>query len=164
MPRRNPPLPVPKDGLLLPAVQESLQALKTDAKQDAGLRRLAEVYAAAIDEGLDVALEARELARRAEDEDDPLEIGKRVLNALMKYTDATTTLEQLGSKLQSALEALGGSPKARDTMARGKRPGGGDKPNDAKPELTPFEKRRAAAAERENAARANRPAIVDPSA
>lgn len=149
-------LPATSNGLLLPSVQQTLSTLDSkDAKKDAGLRRLTEVYAAAIDEALDMALSAQKLVEEHDDPTNPFEVAKRLLNALVKFSESTAVLEQLGPKLQTALEALGASPKARATMTR--KPGGGTKPNDesAKPELTPFEKRRAAAAERAQQAKAS---------
>lgn len=141
--------PMPKVGAMLTSVRETLSTLDAkDAKKDAGLRRLAEVYAKAIDDALKAAQDARALADKTEDPDDPFEVSKRLLNAFVKFSDSTTVLEQLGSKLQSTLESLGASPRVRATMAR--KPGGGMKPDagSRKPEPTPFEKRRAAAAER----------------
>jgi hypothetical protein len=138
-----------------------------DGAKDAGLRRLAEIYAAAIDEGLDAALDARALVDKAEDPDDAFEVAKRMLNALTKFSESTAVLEDLGPKLQSALEALGASPRSRAVIT--KKPGGGTKPDvePAKPELTPFEKRRLAAAERARnaqAPRADGSTSVDPTA
>jgi hypothetical protein len=152
---------VPKNHLLLPSVQESIAQLdEADASKDAGLRRLAEVYAAAIDEALDVAIDARSLVADAMDEDNPLEIAKRLLNALVKYSDSNAVLEQLGPKLQAVLESLGASPKARSQMT-GK---GGGAPNVPAGGQTPFERRRAAAAAREQTARAHGSPAVDSSA
>lgn len=170
MPAHKPLRTAPgSNGLLLPEVQRTLSTLdERDGAKDAGLRRLAEIYAAAIDEGLDAALDARQLVDKAEDPDDAFDVAKRMLNALTKFSESTAVLEDLGPKLQSALEALGASPRSRAVIT--KKPGGGTKPDDkppAKPELTPFEKRRLAASERTRnaqAARADGSASVDPSA
>jgi len=151
---------VDKNQLLLPQVQRTLAELeKDDEAKDAGLRRLAEIYAASIDEALDVAIDARKLVMQAEDEDDPLEIAKRLLNALVKYSDSNSVLEQLGPKLQSALEALGASPKARATMT-GK---GGGSGVPARGQSS-FAQRRANAAARGQGPRADGPSSVDSSA
>lgn len=155
------------DGhLLLPSVRQSLGRLEAkDAERDAGLRRLAEVYATAIDEATVLAVDARKLVAQAEDDQNELEIAKRLLNALVKFSDSSSTLELLGPKLQSALEALGASPKARAAMTP-KKPGGGSKPNadPGKPEPTSLERRRLAAVAREQGSRAHGSSSVDPSA
>jgi hypothetical protein len=151
---------------LLPSARQSLTQLPAaDAEKDAGLRRLVEVYATAIDEAVEQAVDARKLVAKAEDPDDPLDVPKRLLNALVKFSDSTAVLEQLGPKLQSALEALGASPKARAAMTP-KKPGGGSKPDasSGKPEPTSLERRRAASAAREQSARAYGSSTVDPSA
>ncbi len=151
---------VPKNHLLLPSVQESIQQLDAaDSAKDAGLRRLAEVYAGAIDDAIDISLHAQELVAKAQDPDDDFDVPKRLLNALVKYSDANNVLEQLGPKLQAVLESLGASPKARHQMT-----GKGGPPNVPAGGQTPFERRRAAAAAREQAARANGSPPVDSTA
>jgi len=152
---------VAQNHLLLPQVQRTLAELEQDDDEakDAGLRRLAEVYAAAIDEALDVAIDARKLVAEAEDEGSDFEIAKRLLNALVKYSDANAVLEQLGPKLQSALEALGASPKARAAMT-GKGGGNGASPGGQ----SKFAQRRANAAARTQGARSDGSPPVDSSA
>ena len=148
---------VEQNHLLLPQVQRTLAELEQDDEaKDAGLRRLAEVYAAAIDEALDVAIDARKLVTQAEDEDNPFEIAKRLLNALVKYSDANSALEQLGPKLQAALEALGASPKARAAMT-GKGGGNGVPPGGQ----SGLAQRRANAAARKQGARADGSPAMD---
>jgi hypothetical protein len=163
-PRRR--LSVADEHKLLPSARQSLAQLPAaDAEKDAGLRRLVEVYATAIDEAVSNAVDARKLVEKVENPDDPLDVPKRLLNALVKFSDSTAVLEQLGPKLQSALESLGASPKARAAMTP-KKPGGGAKPDasSGKPELTSLERRRLAATAREQSARAHGSSSVDPSA
>lgn len=153
---------------VLPSVRRSLAQLKAeDKEQDAGLRTLAEVYATAIDQAAEMATAARQVVDKVDDPNDPLEAPKRLMNALVKFAEGVAVLEQLGPKLQIALESLGASPRARAAMT--KTPGGGSKPDaDAgKPEPTSLERRRLAAAERAANARTPRAhgsATVDPSA
>jgi len=158
MPPRSRKLSVVQDHLLLPSVRCTLTHIEKDRPDDLaideGLRKLAEVYATAIDEAQSIALDAKKLIAEAQ-KDDGLEIAKRMLNALVKYSDATGVLEQLGPKLQAALEALGASPKARATMTG--KGGKGDGP--AKP--SSLAQRRAAAAARESGSRSHGSSPVD---
>lgn len=137
-------LTVVDDHLLLPSVRRTLAEVAADSptKQlDEGLRKLAEHYAEVIDEARTVALNARHLISEAEKDDGP-EIAKRMLNALVKYSEGVSTLAELGPKLQAALESLGASPKARAAMT-----GKGGSPN-ATPGRSTLAERRARAAQR----------------
>lgn len=145
MPPRSRKLSVVDNHLLLPSVRRTLDEVAKDSptkELDEGLRKLAEHYAEMIDEARTVALDARHLIAEAEKDDGP-EIAKRMLNALVKYSEGVSTLAELGPKLQAALESLGASPKARAAMT-GK---GGGTPN-ATPGRSTLAERRARAAQR----------------
>lgn len=144
MPPRSRKLSVVDDHLLLPSVRRTLAEVAADSptKQlDEGLRKLAEHYAEVIDEARTVARDARKLIDEAQKDDGP-EIAKRMLNALVKYSEGVSTLAELGPKLQAALESLGASPKARAAMT-----GKGGGPN-ATPGGSSLAQRRARAAQR----------------
>lgn len=151
---------------ILPSVRESLAALKNDPAHkhstDKAMRKLAEVYARQIDDATELALDARELVRQAiEGELEGVEIAKRTLNALVKFSEGRMVLSDLGPRLQSVLETLGASPKARAAMTGSR---GGGKPDDAgpaKPESS-LERRRREAEERQQRARAHGSSSVDP--
>lgn len=99
------------DDLLAPAVAETIAALET-APEDAGAIRLAERYAAQIDEA---AMIAAELADVSVDDEN----GTRQLHALSKRVEAQTVLAELGPKLLTTLESLGATPKARAAVRKG---------------------------------------------
>jgi hypothetical protein len=158
MPPRSRKLAVVEDHKLLPAVRETLAALVPVLADDTGLRKLAEQYASAIDEAQAVAIDARKLIEQCKRGD--LELPRRMLNALEKYSDSTSVLGELGPKLQSALESLGASPKARAAMiGRGKKP---DAP--AENSASSADARRARAAQRRENSRLHSAETVDPSA
>lgn len=97
------------DGLLLPAVTETLDELTGAGPQDAAVKRLARRYAAAID---DAALIAAGLeALRGEDPE--------TIAVLAAKVQAQEVLLKLGPKLLDALEALGATPRARSRVAKG---------------------------------------------
>lgn len=168
MPRTTLKLVPDDDGLLLPEVRATLAALKLEPSHkhsvDRAMHRLAESYAAKIDEAWTIALNARDLVALAQDEESDFEIAKRMLNALVKFSESNSVLSDLGPRLQSVLETLGASPKARAAMVGSR---GGGKPDDAgagKPQESSLERRRREAAEREQRARQHGSASVDPSA
>lgn len=101
-------------ALIAPSVTETVAALAL-ADEDAGAVKLAERYAAAIDDAADIAAA---LAAVPYDED----LYKRVA-ALEQRVRAQAVLAELGPKLLSALEALGATPRARTAALKG----GGDK-------------------------------------
>lgn len=156
MPPRSRTLVVVEDHKLLPAVRSTLAALVPVLADDAGLRKLAEQYASAIDDAQAAAIDARQLIEQCKRGD--LDLPRRMLNALEKYSDATSVLGELGPKLQSALESLGASPRARAAMiGKGGRP---DVP--AGKSASAADERRARAAGRRASARQHSPASVDP--
>lgn len=167
MPRTTLKLVPDDEGLLLPEVRATLHGLKSEPPHkhsvDRAMHRLALAYASTIDEARIVALNARDLVAEAQKEDG-LEIAKRMLNALVKFSESNAVLSDLGPRLQSVLETLGASPKARAAMVGSR---GGGKPDDAgagKRDESSLERRRREAAEREQRAREHGSASVDPSA
>lgn len=162
MPRADLKLVPDDDGLLLPEVKATLAGLKNEPPHkhsvDRAMHRLALAYATTIDEARIVALNARDLIAEANKEDG-LEIAKRTLNALVKFSESNAVLSDLGPRLQSVLETLGASPKARAAMVGSR---GGGKLDDAAPKpQSPLERRRAAAAERESRARQHGSSSLD---
>ena len=165
MPRASLKIVPDDENKILPSVRESLKALEGDPAHkfstDKAMRKLAEVYARQIDDATELALDARELVRQAvNDELDGVEIAKRTLNALVKFSEGRVVLSDLGPRLQSVLETLGASPKARAAMT-GSRGGGRDDAGAGKPEESSLERRRREAAEREERARQHGSASVD---
>lgn len=101
----------PVDDLLLPAVKAAVAAL-TLADEDAATVRLAQRYAATIDEAATLAYQLSMV------EYDDEQTAQRV-NALAKRVEAHAVMAELGPKLLVALEALGASPAARARMKGG---------------------------------------------
>ena len=159
-----------EDGLLLPVVREALRALREDPAHrysaDKAMHRLAETYARRLDQHVEVLDAAMNLLDTVA-EDDTAELGPRVINAIRKFTESVATLNDLGPRLQSVLESLGASPKARAQMT-GSRGGGNPDVGAGKGEPaeqeSSLERRRRESAEREARARGNGSATVDSSA
>ena len=113
----------PVDGLVKPAVAVTLEKLGlTDA--DKAAARLAERYAAAID---DAAVTAADLADLAADVDPGDAATHKRLAALTARVEAHQVLVDLGPRLLACLESLGASPKARAALRKGGGQGGGGK-------------------------------------
>lgn len=104
----------PADDLIAPAVAETIGNL-TISPEDAGAVKLAERYAAAIDEATHLSAAASELLDAAAGDDQLL---KRVAK-LAAQVEAKTVLRELGPQLQSVLESLGATPRARVQMRGG---------------------------------------------
>lgn len=102
--------PIAVDHLLLPAVMETIGKLELD-DADAGAVRLAQRYAATIDE-------ARRLAA-ALDRMPYSEDTFKAVAALKAKVDAQTVLDTLGPKLLDVLQQLGATPKARAQLKGG---------------------------------------------
>ena len=102
------------DDLIAPAVAETLQDLD-ESVVDAGARRLAERYAAAIDEAHLIAADLESVLASDDADDD---VRKRVA-ALSAKVEAQTVLDTLGPKLLAALDSLGATPKARARDGKG---------------------------------------------
>lgn len=102
------------DDLLAPAIAETVANLDT-APEDAGAVRLAERYAAQIDEAATIAAELADIS--VDDENDA-----RQLHALSKRVEAQAVLAELGPKLLTTLESLGATPKARAVVSKGGKP------------------------------------------
>lgn len=156
-----------EEGALLDAVTDALKALKDDPAHkysvDKAMHRLAKSYAQQIDKHIEMVRAAEKLLEEMEKGDGP-EMGKRQLNAIMKFTESNQVLSDLGPRLQSVLETLGASPKARAQMIGSR---GGGKPDDAgagKPEESALERRRREERARQERARADGSAPVDASA
>ena len=143
-PRRR--LNVVEDHKLLPSVRQTLSELKSEP-EDTGMRKLAEQYASAIDDAQAIAVDARALVEQTKRGE--IELPRRMLNALEKYSDATNVLGELGPKLQSALESLGASPRSRAAIT-GKGVQKNDQPSKS---AGAAEDRRARAAQRRASAR-----------
>lgn len=104
------------DDLLAPAVAKTIAQLEL-AEEDAGAVKLAQRYAATIDQAAQIAAELADL------EPDNDNMVRRV-NALAKAVEAHLVLVDLGPKLLSCLEQLGATPVARSRMKGGKTGGG----------------------------------------
>jgi len=110
------------DGLLAPAVAETLTKLKSE-DIDKAAERLARRYAAVIDESATIATDLAELASINRDSG----VSARI-KALSAKVEAQEVLKNLGPKLLDALEALGATPRARAAVkgkADGASGGGG---------------------------------------
>ncbi|HEY0638703.1 MAG TPA: hypothetical protein VGD67_13720 [Pseudonocardiaceae bacterium] len=99
----------PVEGLLAPAVSETVQALPARPEDSAAVR-LAERYAAQIDEAHQIAAELAEIVPAGDDQ-------ARRLDALTKRVEAHTVLSELGPRLLAVLVELGATPKARGQKA-----------------------------------------------
>lgn len=110
------------DGLMLPAVAETLDTLQLGT-EDRAAERLARQYAAAIDEAAEVAAEAQRLAEEARDQLD--EDAKARLSALRKRVSASVVLAELGPKLAAVLADLGATPGGRAKLGKTQKPGAG---------------------------------------
>lgn len=101
------------EELIAPAVAETVSKLAT-RPEDAAAIRLAERYAAALDDAVLIAIGLGELDELlpVSDED-----GRKTLFALSKRVEAQAVLAELGPKLLAVLESLGASPKARAAVA-----------------------------------------------
>lgn len=98
------------DDLLAPAVATTIAELElTD--QDAAVVRLAERYAATIDD-------AAQIAAELDDMDYHEDTVKRVA-ALSRRVDAQAVIADLGPKLLACLEQLGATPAARSRLKGG---------------------------------------------
>jgi len=98
------------DDLLAPALATTIATLElTD--EDAGVVKLAERYAATIDDAARIAAELDDL-------DYTEDTAKRVA-ALAKRVDAMTVIAELGPKLLACLEQLGATPAARSRLKGG---------------------------------------------
>lgn len=97
----------PVDDLVLPAVRDTIVGLdKEITPADAGAVRLAQRYAAAMDDAARVAAELDAIDPL--DEDDAARIAR-----LAAKVTVQAVLETLGPKLLAVLEQLGATPKAR---------------------------------------------------
>lgn len=97
-------------GLLSREVEATLSAIDFDPK-DAGLRRLAEIYAGRIDNARSVAHVAEYVLGLAK-QGNRLDI-ELLVKALQAKVDEQTTLKDIGARLEATLAALGASPSAR---------------------------------------------------
>lgn len=98
------------DDLLAPAVATTITKLElTDV--DAAAVRLAERYAATIDDATQIAAELADI-------DYSEDTAKRVA-ALAKRVDAQAVIAELGPKLLACLEQLGATPAARSRLKGG---------------------------------------------
>lgn len=107
--------------LMVPAVAEAIDQLALKP-EDAGVARLAQRYAAQIDESAQIAADLAEATAAAGS--DAGEYDRRMLTALAKRVDAQAVLAELGPKLLAALESLGASPRARAAQVKGGATGG----------------------------------------
>lgn len=104
------------DGLMRPAVAGTVAKLD-QVDVDAAAVRLAERYAAQIDEAAVIAADLADVT--SEDEDTA-----KVLYALRKRVEAHQVLIDLGPKLLAVLESLGATPKGRAALGKGPVPAG----------------------------------------
>lgn len=100
----------PAEQLLAPIVAAAIAELEL-TPADAAVVRLAEEYAARLDEAAHLAHRLAVLAERA---DDPAEAYR-----LLGKVQAQTVLSDLGPKLLAALAALGATPAARARIRSG---------------------------------------------
>lgn len=104
------------DGLLGPAVAATVKALSA-AAEDAAAVRLAERYAATIDDAYQVAAQLAGV--------EPDDAGTaRLIERLQAKVEAQAVLAELGPKLLATLEQLGATPAARAKVKAGGGPGG----------------------------------------
>jgi len=103
------------DELLAPAVAASCSALQLTDDRDAAVVRLAQRYAAQLDQAAELAAKADAIDLDPDDRD-----GQRLLATLAAQVQAQQALATLGPKLLAALQALQATP-----AARAKRKGGG---------------------------------------
>lgn len=132
-------------GLLAPAVGAALVALPVHGA-DAAARRLAEQYAARIDD-------ARRLADEVAAVEPENEGQARRLAVLARQVEAQAVLADLGPKLLAVLDALGATPRARLAAAGAKGGGPGDGPS-----RTPLDDARDRRARQRHAAAVDAPA------
>lgn len=98
------------DDLIRPAVVTALGDLD-DNPRDAAARRLADRYAAQIDDAAQIAADLAEVA--AEDDDQARQIA-----ALTRRVQAHAVLAELGPRLLAVLESLGATPKGRAQLGK----------------------------------------------
>jgi hypothetical protein len=109
----------PAENSLEAAVEATLGAL--DLKpEDLALSRLSSRYAREMDQSAAVAAQAdkvlRVVGRNQDEDDDKL---YEMVSALKSKLSARSAIEQIGPKLQNALDALGATPKARKALTDG---------------------------------------------
>lgn len=104
------------DHLLAPAVAETLSNLELSG-EDLALSRLAQTYAEQIDRAAGAAAGADRVLREIDQGEDP-DLYEMV-SALKAKLSERAAVSDLGPKLLAALDALGASPKARASAAKG---------------------------------------------
>ena len=110
MPYRDHPSQLPAVGPMQSAVAKTLAAAGSNPL-DAGLRMLLAAYAAELDMAEERAERFDAVMRRLERLDEP--DAWEALQAARGQLAARTTLDRIGGRLQSGLDALRATPKAR---------------------------------------------------
>lgn len=103
----------PAERLLEPAVEATLSALELK-DEDLALSRLAVRYARELDQAAAVAAQADRVLRAVSDDPELSEL----VSALKGKLSARSAVEQIGPKLQNALDALGATPKSRGNIMK----------------------------------------------
>jgi len=108
----------PEERSLEAAVEVTLSALDLEP-EDLAISRLSLRYARELDQAAAVAAQADKVLRAIGRSDDAPEDVLEMVSALKAKLSARSAVEQIGPKLQSALDALGATPKARKALTDG---------------------------------------------